>query len=262
MLLVVMLMAVAFENRSTGARSIGMAGTGVALIGAESIFLNQAAMAKVSGLTFLTVYESKFFLKEFSFEAIGAIVPSSLGSFGLSYSRFGKVLYRENKAGIAYSRRFSDFLSAGVQFSYLSNVLPENRDPFYSVTFEGGLLLSISDRLSGAVHFFNPFGSTINTPNGKIKIPWAFRIGEAWKVSPQLLWCVEAEKKQQTNWVIRTGLEYYPVETVAFRIGASGNPFRPTGGMGFHFRKFVFDIGFSYHGNLGYSPTAGISYSL
>lgn len=252
----------AFENRQTGARSVGIAGSGVALTGVETIFINQAAMAYVSNFSVLTVYESKFLLKEFSYMAIGTIIPSSVGTFGASYAQFGREIYKETKAGLAFSRTFSDKFSAGLQFSYLAKKVPENRDPFQSVTVEGGILVKFSERLNGAIHWFNPFMSSLNTPGGKQKIPWIFKIGEAWQISPHLIWCIDLDKLSHLPWNVRTGIEYYPVQSVSIRAGVKGNPFQPTGGAGFNFGKVTFDIGFSYHGNLGFSPTAGLCFSL
>jgi hypothetical protein len=46
------------------------------------------------------------------------------------------------------------------------------------------------------------------------------------------------------------------------RFGVSGKPVTYTAGIGFQTRKIVTDIGFSYHGNLGITPSFSIQFNL
>lgn len=252
----------AVENRTAGGRSTGLANASVALTGAEALFQNQASLGFEKNLAAIIAYESRFLMKEYAHMSLGVVIPSTIGSFGASFWQFGNNIYRENKVGLAYARTFGDNISGALQFNYFSETIPENRDPNTSFTVEAGMFFRISEKVSGGIHVFNPLMTKLNTPGGKQQLSWIIRVGEVWHLSKQILWSVEVEKHQNYPWIIKTGLEYQPHPSLFFRAGVIGSSFQPTGGAGFHFGKFIFDIGFSYHGNLGFAPTTSLCFVL
>jgi hypothetical protein len=62
--------------------------------------------------------------------------------------------------------------------------------------------------------------------------------------------------------MIKSGLEFSPVKNFALRFGVSGKPVNYSAGIGFQTGKIVTDIGFSYHGNLGLTPSVSIQFIL
>lgn len=252
----------AVENRTAGGRSAGLANASVALTGAEALFQNQASLGFEKNLSAIVAYESRFLLKEYAHMSLGVVIPSTIGSFGASFWQFGNNIYRENKVGLAYARTFGDNISGALQFNYFSETIPENRDPNTSFTVEAGMFFRISEKVSGGIHIFNPLVAKLNTPGGKQQLPWIIRVGEVWYISRQLLWSVEVKKQEDQPWIVKTGVEYQPHPSIFLRAGVFGSSFQPTGGVGFHFGKFIFDIGFSYHGNLGFAPATSLCFAL
>jgi len=252
----------AVENRTAGGRSPGIANASVALTGAESIFQNQAALGFEKDLSVIIAYESRFLMKEYAHMSLGLVIPSALGNFGIGFYQFGSRIYRENKVGLAYARTFGENISVALQFNYFSETIPENRDPNTSFNVEAGMLFRISEKISGGLHVFNPTLAKLNTTGGQQKLPWTIRLGKVWYISRQLLWSVEAEKHERHSWIIKTGIEYQPNPLFFLRAGINGTSFQPTGGAGIHFGKFIFDIGFSYHGNLGFAPATSLCFVL
>jgi hypothetical protein len=248
----------AVENRNAGGRSQGLANASVALTGVESVFQNQAALGFEMDLSAIIAYESRFLMKEYAHMSLGLVIPSALGNFGVGFYQFGSRIYRENKVGLAYARTFGENISVALQFNYFSETIPENRDPNTSFNVEAGILFRISEKVSGGLHVFNPTMAKLNTTGGQQKLPWAIRLGKVWYISSQLLWSVEAEKHERHSWIIKTGLEYRPNPLFFLRAGINGTSFQPTGGVGIHIGKFIFDTGFSYHGNLGFTPSTSV----
>lgn len=252
----------AVENRTAGGRSAGLSNASVALNGAEGLFHNQAALGFEKNISAIFAYESRYFLKEYAHMSLGVVVPSAIGNFGASFWQFGSGIYKENKVGLAFSRTFNMKYSGSLQFNYFSETIPENRDPNSTFTVETGMLFWLSEKVSGGIHLFNPVMAKLNTPGGQQKLPWIIRVGEVWYISRQILWSVEAEKAETHSWIIKTGFEYKPHPLFCVRAGVFGPSFQPTGGAGFYFGKFVFDIGFRYHGNLGFSPVTSLHFVL
>ncbi len=250
------------ELHTAGARSAGLAHSIVALEGLEGLFHNQAGVGFEKQLSVLLMYESRFMLKELALMSAGLVIPARIVNFGISFQQFGTGVYKFSKVGLALTRTFGENVSAAVQFSYFSEKIPEIREPMTAFTVETGCLVKLSEKVTAGIHLFNPVKSSVETPGGVIHMPFRFRVGEVWYISPQLLWSCEVEKESSVPWLIKSGMEFSPARRVSLRAGVTGRPFQPAAGAGFRFGHFDFDIGFSYHGSLGFAPAAGICIPL
>jgi hypothetical protein len=231
----------------------------VALPGVESVFLNPAGISLPERFSFSLFYDNPFLVKEFSIMAAGVVLPTPTGSFGVSFLQMGNAVYHENKTGLSYAKKLGDHLSAGIRFDYLSERMPESREPSTAFTVEGGMITALSERLRAGVYIFNPVAARLHTPGGKAVIPWSGEAGIVWSLHPTLLLCGEVEKTQHRPLSLRTGAEYSPSPEIAFRAGVSGAPLLFTMGAGFRFSQIWFHIAFSYHSALGFTPSAGIT---
>jgi len=77
-----------------------------------------------------------------------------------------------------------------------------------------------------------------------------------------VLLTVETDKSTENPFVIKSGLEFSPVKNLALRFGVSGKPVQYSAGIGFQTGKLAADIGFSYYGNLGLTPSVSIQFFL
>lgn len=233
----------------------------VALPGNESLFHNQAGIGFENRISLGVAYESRFAMKEYALMSIGAIVPFKHAVIGAGFYRFGNHLYNENKIGLTLARNFGDKLSMALQFDYFSETIPENREALTAVTVEFGVIYRPNEKITGGFHIFNPVKSALSSPAGKIEIPYIARLGGVWHINRELLIAGEIEKQKSADLKLKAGAEY-SMKNVSFRLGISGGPPAPSGGAGFHFGKFRFDIAFAYYQNLGFSPSAGLIFVL
>lgn len=260
-LLTFSLVSRATENRFTGARSLALSNASVALPGSEALFHNQAGIGSYNRISLSVAYESKFAMKEYALMSMGAIVPFKMAIVGVSFYQFGNSVYRENKIGLTLARNFGDKLSMALQFDYFSETIPENREALTAITVEFGVMYRLHEKLTGGFHIFNPVKSTLSSPSGKIELPYTARLGGVWHINRELFIAGEIEKQKSTELKLKTGAEY-TMKNVSFRLGISGAPLAPSGGVGFYFGKFQFDIAFAYYQNLGFSPSAGLIFVL
>jgi hypothetical protein len=201
-------------------------------------------------------------LKELSQMAGAFILPTQTGVFGLDYSQFGTGSFKETKFGLSFAKKLGSRLSAGLQIDYMALLLPENEQAKGFVTFEGGVLYEASGKLRFGAHIFNPIHGGIETLTGEIKTPVIFRAGVGYNFSESLLTSLELEKGTGNNLILKGGVEFLPLKNLIFRFGFYGKPFAYTAGMGYRFGRISTDIGFSYHGNLGLSPSVSISFDI
>ncbi|QGY45119.1 hypothetical protein GM418_16015 [Maribellus comscasis] len=260
--LILGIFAFSIENYPSGARSLALSHASVSFSDVWSTFHNQAGLTGVNAFSAGFFYESKFQIEELSLVSGALVLPTASGNFGVSFFQFGEGNFKENKFGLAFSKLLTKRLGAGIQLDYLSQTFPENSRSKGFVTIEGGAIFSASEDLVFGAHVFNPFLRGIETLNGKQKVPAVFRLGGRYHFDTVVLLAFEAEKNSRNPLLMKTGVEFKPVENLALRFGVSGKPFKYTAGLGYTFGKVTTDIGFSYHGNLGFTPSVSLQFNL
>ena len=249
------------ENYPVGARSLALSHASVSLSDVWAAFHNQAGLAKLNTVSTGFFYESRFGVDELSLVAGTLVFPVKPGNFGLSFFQFGKGTFKENKFGLAFSRSFTEKWSAGLQLDYFLQTFPENERAYGFATFEGGVLFHPSESFTLGAHIFNPVLGGIETPAGKTEMPVIFRVGGNYRFDEKLMVAFETEKDNQNPFLVKTGVEFLPVENFAIRLGVSGKPFKYTAGIGYRLGNFSADAGFGYHGNLGFTPSVSIQFN-
>lgn len=250
----------AFENHPIGARSLGLSHASVSFSDTWSVFHNQAGLTAVDAISAAFFYESGFGIDELSLTAGTLVIPAGRGTFAIPFSQFGKGRYKERKTGLAYALPLSRKWSAGLQLDYLSLILPENERSAGFITFEGGVLCHPSEQLTLGAHIFNPVSGGFKSVSGKISLPVTFRIGGHYRFSEDVLAALEAQTDNQHPPLLKTGVEFLMVKNLVLRLGASGKPFNYTAGIGFVSGRMKTDIGFSYHGSLGVTPSISLQF--
>lgn len=248
------------ENHPAGARSLGLSHASVSFSDTWATFHNQAGLAGLSRISTGFFYESKFGVDELSLVAGSVVLPVNLGTFGLSFFQFGKETFKENKFGLTFARQLSEKWSAGVQLDYFAQTFPENERVRGFATFEGGILFSPREDLVFGAHVFNPLSGGIRSPAGLVKMPVVFRAGGHYRFNEYVLLALEVEKDNQNPLLVKTGIEFLPVESLALRVGLSGKPYKYTAGVGYKIGNFTAGAGFGYHGNLGYTPSVSVQF--
>lgn len=262
LLLIGLTKLVSSQNYPSGARAIGLSNAFVSIADTWSTFHNQATLAELTTFSAGVFYESRFMIDELALAAGSAILPVENGTFGFSFYQFGHGTFKEHKIGLAFSRRLSAKFNAAVQLNYFSQQFPENEKPIGFPTFEIGLTHKTTKQLTIGAHVFNLIKNGFDTPNGKQKMPASYRIGGHYQFSDLVFISAEAKKSSGYRTMIKTGLEFSPIQNLALRFGVSGRPVQYTAGIGYLFNKITTDIAFSYHGNLGLTPSVSIQFEL
>ena len=250
------------ENYTAGARSLALSNAFVSVSDTWSTFHNQAGLAEIDKFSAGVFYESRFMVDELSHVAGTLAIPVKSGTFGFSFSQFGKGTYKEHKLGLAFAKKLTQKLNAAVQLDYFSNRLPENENAIGFATFEAGIIYAATKELFLGAHVFNPIQKGFETPEGNQEIPAALRFGGHYQFPKMVLLIFEVEKNTENPFLFKSGLEFSPVKNLALRFGVSGKPVSYTAGIGYKTGKISTDIGFSYHGNLGLTPSVSIQINL
>ncbi|MBN1926397.1 MAG: hypothetical protein JW798_11230 [Prolixibacteraceae bacterium] len=241
----------------SSARATGMGNAFISIEGIESVFHNQAGFTTVKKLSVLLGYENRFGIKELSQPyALVAIVTKS-GNFGLHFSTLGPSGWLETRVSLAYAKKISPRLSAGLQFNYFSNILPEENQRLISAGFEVGALYAPTKKIKIGAHVANPWSLPLKTLTYKETIPWVFRIGAHTTVSNNVLVSAEIEKTSSLPINIKGGIEWEALPDMFFRMGANSQPATFFAGLGYSYSFITANLAMCFHQRLGY--TTGIS---
>ena len=245
------------ENYSLGARSAGIANASVCLTDIWAVHHNQAAMADLKDIEAAIFYENKFLVKELGLKAVAFVLPTKGGVFGFSLSQFGYQLYKESKVGLAYSKKFGDILSAGVQMDYLNTYIAEGYGSKGDFAAEAGLRAKLTKGLYIGFHAYNFNRAKLADYNNE-HIPVIFRLGLQYSFSDKVFLAAETEKDIDFKPVFKTGIEYHAVKQVYFRIGIATNPLMNTFGFGMDFNRIRVDLAASMDPVLGVSSQVAV----
>ena len=243
-----------------GARAAGMGNASVALTDIWAVHHNQAALVGLKQAGVAAYYENRFLLSNLNLQGVTAVLPTpKAGVFGLSYARFGNNLYNQSRYSLAYGKKLWEFLSLGIQLSYLNTHIAENYGDRHSFIAELGLLSQVSPKLRLGFHAFNLTRTKLADAFDE-RVPMNFRLGAQYDFSEKVKVAVEAEKDLELPAVFKAGIEYYPAKIIAIRVGIGTQPFHADFGLGLMLKNLHFDIAGSVHPVLGFSPKASLAY--
>lgn len=249
------------ERIPAGGRSAGLAGASAAVSDVWSAFNNQAALASLEKPTMGVYYENRFGLKELSYKAAVYAHPTKFGTLALDASQFGFSLWSESKAGLAFGRSFGRYFAFGAQLDYIMINKGEPYGRFQLVTFEAGVLATLSPKFVLAAHVYNPLNVRISDLSDE-RVPSVFNLDAACHVTKQFLITTEVEKSIDEKINVKAGVEYQLIDAICIRTGVSTNPSFFSFGVGIHIKKFSIDISTTRHQTLGFSPQTSVIYAF
>ena len=243
----------------TTAKAVGMGSLTSIQTDAHSLFNNPAGLTDFSDVAFLVNAEQFYLVDGINKSSIGAAIPTSSGTFGITAYNFGFSDFRQQRLGIVYARKLLGQLNIGAQINYFQTRIPEYGSNG-QLSFELGLQAKLTkDILIGAC-LTNPY-QTGDLENAET--PALFRMGMAYFVSEKITTGIELEKDIDFPIRVKFGLEYKFLGKLFLRTGFSSNPTNFHLGVGLQVNdKLMIDIGNKYDPTLGLTPSVSISYIL
>ena len=223
-------------------------------------FQTPASLASEQGLTLQLAAENKYLTKELFNEVFGLSVHTKYLNVGASLSHFGYGDYHELLAGISFARAFADRLNVVVQVNYYTLYYPELESYKGTVLAQVGLQCRVVKGFYLAFHAFNPTFSKIKSTEIPLKLPAVFSLGMLHIVNEQFNWTAQIDKDVYGAWRWAVGTEYTPFKQFTLRVGAYGQEFVPTLGVGLRFGEFKFNLHCEYHLKLGLCTLGALSY--
>jgi len=261
-LFALLLPVVSFSNepdKTLSARAAGLGSSTIAIADPWSIFNNQAGLGWQRSYWAGVYNENRYFVKELSYSSIGGCIPVKPGTFGVAFAHFGYSQFSQSQFGLSYGMMLSKTIAAGVGLNYHSVYLANGYGSTHCNTAEGGIIYQPFAKIAIGVHVFNPFRSSLGSEQN---LSTSFGIGLAYRPADYILITIQSDDNTQSSPVFRTGIEYCPVKSLSIRAGMSSNPMSLAFGLGWKVKSICFDLAFSYHDVLGYTPYISLSYTF
>lgn len=242
-----------------GARSSGLGNSTIALNDPWSVFNNQAGLGWQRSYWAGVYHEKRYFLNELSYSSLGGCIPIRHGSFGIGVTHFGYSQFSQSRFGLSYGMMLSKTISAGIGINYHTVRIVQGYGSTYALTAEAGIIYQPMEKIAFGAHVFNPTQSSLGDEQN---LPTTFGIGLAYQPVESVLILLQGDDNTLTSPVFRTGIEYSPIKKFSFRAGMSSNPMALSFGLGWRTKAINFDLAFSYHSVLGYTPYISLSYTF
>lgn len=245
-----------------GARSLGMAGTGLTNQDVYAAYNNPGAFGALDQTEVGLNYENRFLVKEIATQALAAGYHTQHnGNFGLTFQQYGFSLYREMQIGLVYARQLFKNFYGGFGINMHRIQLGENYGLRNTASGSLGILYQASDDLQFGVRVQNISRTELNEYEDE-RLPTRFALGLSYGFSEMLTWTFEVEKPIVHPVNIKSAFEIQPHEIIYLRLGVNSYPFQSAFGFGLKINQLSFDIATMWHNTLGISPSAGLKYAF
>lgn len=223
-----------------------------------SSFHNQALLPLNTKPSFGFDYQNRFNLVELGTRSAGLIIPAGRASLGAIYSNFGYKDFMRHSAGLACGLKVSEKITAGVQADLFIEKTPGEYEERMALTFEAGLLIMPSEKISIGFHLFNPVPAAFR----KNFLPSTLRTGAGIHLNRQLYASAEAEISTGKSLIIKTGFEYVPWKNLRLTGGFSSENTSFSFGLGYMIRSIRLDVAFATHSRLGSTSSASMIFEI
>ncbi|ACF12977.1 Helix-hairpin-helix DNA-binding class 1 [Chloroherpeton thalassium ATCC 35110] len=243
----------AFERLDVSARAGALGGAFVAL-GNSSFggFYNPASLELLPSREVGVFYSQPYGMSELSYFAFSfadpGFLPNSLGSLGLSVKRYGFELYNEKTVAASYAGAFERVFFYGFSLNY-HHLSIKNYGSAAAFGLSLGTLFLVSPEFSLGFSGFNLNRPTIGKTSEAL--PQSYILGMAYRPDGNLRILIDFEKDPRFALMLKSGVEYEPVEAISLRAGFSTEPKKMSGGIGIHYGAMDIDYALAAHSDLG-----------
>jgi hypothetical protein len=242
-----------------GARSLGMGNAVVAIRHQWSIFNNVGGMAGVDKLSVMASFSSQYQVSGLQVLAIGAVMPTKLGNFGMAIQRFGDELYHGHLVGLAYSHQINQ-VSVGLKINYVQIAISDLGSRS-TLALELGGVAQLLPELSFGAYIYN-FNQAKLADYQDERLPTLMKAGLSYKPTKQLILNAEVEKDIDYQTLFKAGVEYEIVKKLFLRTGITSLPFTHHFGVGVLAKNLMFDYALTSHPELGFSHHLSLAYQF
>jgi hypothetical protein len=225
-----------------GAAAMGMAFAVTATPDHWSSFNNQALLTYATGASTSIAFETRFMMPALSSKALSAIIATGPVPLGFV-------------AGLGSAITVSKGISFGVQVDCVTErAIGDYRDAT-QITFEMGMIFTLSQTLTMGFHMFNPI-APLNS------LPSSINAGLQWETSDDLLFSLDTSKTTDEPLCMQCGMSWSVLRNLILRSGYMSSPSSFAFGIGFITGSLQTDAGFLINSITGISSSLSLIWTI
>ena len=246
-----------------GTRANGLADINTVFTNLDASYGNIAGLSGMNGTQINIHYQNRFGFTEL--KVLGMALGfnhKKAGAFAVTLKDFGIEEYNEFEAGIAYARKLTSTLSAGVQFNFF-NLAIQGYGNTGTFSFNAGIQYGLTRNLLIGFSVKNPFPVKFTESS---ELPTIIAAGMRYNVSEKVAFFSEIEKHINYEYTIKIAIQYHIVEPFTGYFGYFNSPSTYAGySFGFSYSgldHLNIEVSTKYNITLGLSPSIGITYKF
>lgn len=245
------------DLRQISARASGAAYTASCIPDPWAVFNNPGGIAHLDEIAVLIAFENKYQTEGLNSMAAGVIIPTDIGTTGVTVFRFGDDIYNEQVASLSYANKFG-IASLGVRLNYMQySIESVGTKSVFTVDFGG--LATITPHLSVGGYIRN-LNQAQMAELAEERVPVILNAGISYQPTDKIMLNIETEKDIDYRPEFRTGIEYKFLEKLAARTGVKLKPFTNYFGIGLYLTKLSIDYAVTATRIPGISHQASVSW--
>jgi len=249
---------ISYSQLLLGPRSLSLAGNGVTLKDAYSVFTNASLISELDNVQIATSYSIPYLINEFQQQGIVCVVPLKKGGFSIGGQFTGKELFRQQKISLGYGLNLNEKLSIGIGLNH-QQLRVLNYDVNNIISVDVGFFANVNEKITIAGSILS-FGGNHTNLNQE-RFPSSMQIGLRYAFQKQVQTYFSVDKSTISNVNYRIGLEYEAYKNFWFRTGGVLNSKIVAFGFGYELPLLLrIDVGSQWQQSLGWTPNIGLLY--
>jgi len=243
----------------TGPKALGMGSVSVTTQDAWSVFNNPAGLAQLKQTSALFAYRTIFDFTPFNTVSAGAVIPTKIGTAGISVFRFGDDLFNSQMLSGMISHQIG-IMGLGLRANYLQfNIDGFGRKAIFVADIGG--VAKLSDQLTFGAQITNFTQSSVSD-EAQERVPTIINIGLSYQPTDNLFISMEGEKDVDLDADLKIGLEYKILEKIFVRTGFTIDGGTHSFGGGIELERFFLDYGIKIDQFLGNNHNFGLIFTF
>ena len=244
-----------------GAVSTSMAGLNVTESNLWSINNNIGNLADLENKQVGISINNRFLVPDLTTGTLAFALPFNNKAIGINYSNYGNENYQYHTAGLGYSMKLGEHVSAGMKLNYHYINLGNYYGNTSIISGDIGLCAELSTDLKFGASLKNPTLSKLAEYEDE-RLPTLIQIGFDYSISDQLQTLIAIEKDILYPASVKAAIIYQPMDSFVLRGGIGTQPTTAAFGIGTSIKALHLDLAAQYHQILGFSPELSIHYSF
>lgn len=243
-----------------GARMAALNGSAITHSDAFAGFHNLSAIAQLKGSSFAFFGQAAYGFTEIKDAGAAILQHLGTGVMGVVFQSYGNTEFSRQRMNLGYALPLSDKFRVSSSIGYSSTRISNGYGKAHTLWTNIGATYDVRADWKWAAVIDFPVSALKNAEEqpATLRMATTYSFGEQVFLSAQVISSTNAESAVSYS----LGLEYFPIEVFAFRLGINTHWQTWSMGVGTHLKNYSLDASATVHPQLGITPQISLTYEM